>query len=251
MTDIEGRMRLTADPALIAALAGGDRSRRRQYDEVVVHSGSNAWGTVAFVALLVVIVGTFYYLSNGGTFYCDANCWQAKTDIALAEQTTNRAVANSNANRGAGFGNNDTTTGQTAVLPPARPAPVVVMAPAPSPAPAPVVYVVSAPPAPTYVPAPIVVPTPPTVAGAAIYGPRSIITRPGGGYVPGAPTNPAECVARGGTNTGRGCVGYDLSSATVPVPGGRSGYVFGAPTNPGECIARGGRNTGRGCEGYH
>lgn len=32
---------------------------------------------------------------------------------------------------------------------------------------------------------------------------------PGGGYVRGAPRSPEECVARGGTDTGRGCDGFN------------------------------------------
>lgn len=42
---------------------------------------------------------------------------------------------------------------------------------------------------------------PPHVADAALG-------TPGGGYVPGAPRNPQECVARGGRDTGHGCAGY-------------------------------------------
>jgi hypothetical protein len=49
---------------------------------------------------------------------------------------------------------------------------------------------------------------------------------PGGGYVPGAPTTPAECIARGGTDTGRGCSGYQSTgdgkrSSTVPLDDSR------------------------------
>lgn len=31
---------------------------------------------------------------------------------------------------------------------------------------------------------------------------------PGSGYIEGAPRSPAECVARGGIDTGKGCVGF-------------------------------------------
>lgn len=43
---------------------------------------------------------------------------------------------------------------------------------------------------------------PPRIAGAA---PGT----PGGGYVAGAPRSPAECIARGGTDTGTGCRNYN------------------------------------------
>ncbi|MFA7309677.1 MAG: hypothetical protein WC050_02120 [Candidatus Paceibacterota bacterium] len=46
--------------------------------------------------------------------------------------------------------------------------------------------------------------------GYAVQGQfRSGPGTPGGGYVRGAPRNAAECVKRGGTNTGRGCDGYN------------------------------------------
>jgi hypothetical protein len=36
----------------------------------------------------------------------------------------------------------------------------------------------------------------------------SVPGTPGGGYIPGAPRNSNECIARGGTDTGQGCRGY-------------------------------------------
>jgi hypothetical protein len=44
---------------------------------------------------------------------------------------------------------------------------------------------------------------------SGISGARPSLGLPGGGYVAGAPRNARECVARGGTNTGRGCDGYN------------------------------------------
>jgi hypothetical protein len=44
-----------------------------------------------------------------------------------------------------------------------------------------------------------------------LFAPTVIPPAPGtfgGGYVAGAPRNPAECKARGGTDLGRGCLGY-------------------------------------------
>lgn len=75
-------------------------------------------GLVAVSAVVIVVLGWFTALvSNGGSFSCDTQCWQTKKEVALAKYTADRAIANSDANARAGFGNDDETTKQTAVLP--------------------------------------------------------------------------------------------------------------------------------------
>lgn len=50
---------------------------------------------------------------------------------------------------------------------------------------------------------------PPSIPLIPSHDPRTPrLGEPGGGYVEGAPRNRAECLARGGTDTGQGCRGY-------------------------------------------
>jgi hypothetical protein len=70
-------------------------------------------GAVSAIAIALVMA-----LSN--VFTCDSACMLAKKDMAVAHETTLRAMANSSANAQAGFGNNDASTQQTAVLPRAK-----------------------------------------------------------------------------------------------------------------------------------
>jgi hypothetical protein len=85
------------------------------------NTASNGAGTA--LAILIGLLAAFALVAlfmNGGNFNCDTQCWQTKKELGLAKYTTDRAIANSDANARAGFGNDDDTTRQTAVAPPPR-----------------------------------------------------------------------------------------------------------------------------------
>ncbi|RJR13123.1 hypothetical protein C4585_02585 [Candidatus Parcubacteria bacterium] len=166
------------DPASVAAAgaafaAGMRGSAPRSWrvgddDPYRWRAGSIIGLIFAIIAGLIVVVVLGALLYNNGVFSCDSACWSARTEIALAHETTERAMANSNANSRAGFGNHDYTTGQVAV--PKIPEPIIVYPPAAAPAP---VYIV--PPAGGGVP-PVPFPPPlPTVRG----GHKALLDGPG------------------------------------------------------------------------
>jgi hypothetical protein len=116
-TDASGRRFATA----AAAAVSDDYDYRRARRDRGGYSGrrDQPWSPGQVIALIiavilsaVLIVGFVTLLANGGSFSKD---WQSWKEVELAKQTTARAIANSDANARAGFGNDDAMTKQTAV----------------------------------------------------------------------------------------------------------------------------------------
>lgn len=108
-------------------LGGEDYRPTRRATTAYTGEAPAPWGVGSIIALifacvlgLTLLTGLGLLVANGGSFSCDSACWLAKKQMKTDEQATLRAIANSDANARAGFGNDDETTKQKAVLPRAK-----------------------------------------------------------------------------------------------------------------------------------